>query len=544
MLISKVLEGLIRLFGNVAFADSTHALDGGLFAAFGGLSSQSDRRKKRKAGKGTSTKRSSTAGSVNTQMMLDRFSTNTTAGPMSPTGHNRGPSAGYFPPQNPNNGSWGGIQSPNTGYAPINVFGHDGLEEELLQDENPPVRGFSVLRGGKADYKDPYSALPGTERQAVSKPRSDFGTPGQHTAIMGTVPLASAEAPRPVKHARTKSQTAVIESLPSSLSNSPHATTYPPLSTSGGNSPSWTPAPGTPSSEAFAALYNPAYGRQPLSPTSQQVANQLEGARPTSPGSEGSSDEAGPSSRKSRPSSWFGLGGKRKPVETDSEDEEELDDFGPSVKGKNRAESERQRKSQTGGSSSGGWFSSLGLSSDKKARQSTDENQVNENGSRKSAALVDATETGYIKPGGPVSPAARSFKVIRNNSKSTTRSMPLHSDVTTPPLPDLPAQRGFVVVRASRSGQSSANPSQPTSPVGAPASIVETAESNGGMQESGKSFVVNRQNRSGGGLGLSPGPSVSFAPETYQAFSRSPQGDGYSEFPTRPPRDPRRSMDE
>lgn len=174
----------------------------------------------------------------------------------------------------------------------------------------------------------------------------------------------------------------------------------------------------------------------------------------------------------------------------DSDEEEELDDYGA------RVDSEPSRH--------GNWFSSLGLSSDKRTRSSVDEQRVDENALRKSNDVVLNDE-----------PNTRSFKVNRNKSSSTSRtsqSVPPSPTVVT--MPDLPQealrqasqpQRSFVVKRANQSGQNSANASQQASPVGLPAALPIALDANK-PEPTGKSFVVNRQNR--------PGPAVSFAPPT------------------------------
>lgn len=147
MLLSKISEGLIRLFGNVKFHESTHPLDGGLLAALGGLNPR--RRQRAKPSPRPQPSRSSTAGSINTQMLLDRYS---------------------------------------QGDPPID------------DPSSSVTRGFSVVRGGKAAYQDPYAALP------LAEPLS-----------------AGSESSRP-RHARTRSQTAIIETFPASTHNSPGAT--------------------------------------------------------------------------------------------------------------------------------------------------------------------------------------------------------------------------------------------------------------------------------------------------------------------------------
>lgn len=80
MLITKVVEGFIRLFGGVHFDESTHPLDGGLLGAIADLDCLNPRggkaaeRKRRKRGSKQLQRNVSAAGSLTTQMMLDRHS--------------------------------------------------------------------------------------------------------------------------------------------------------------------------------------------------------------------------------------------------------------------------------------------------------------------------------------------------------------------------------------------------------------------------------------------------------------------------------------
>jgi hypothetical protein len=81
MLLTKIIEGLIRLFGGVHFDESTHQLDGGLFAAImdldclnGVRGGKAAARKRRKRGSRQLQRNVSAAGSLTTQMMLDRHS--------------------------------------------------------------------------------------------------------------------------------------------------------------------------------------------------------------------------------------------------------------------------------------------------------------------------------------------------------------------------------------------------------------------------------------------------------------------------------------
>lgn len=549
MLASKVIEGLIRLFGNVKFADSTHPLDGGVIAAFGGLTTQLQRRKKRKAGGTASvTRRSSGAGSVNTQMMLDRHSTSQTAA-FSPA-HSRAPSAGYFPPQRPPTNNWQPFQVPGAGYAPVHVFGNDDNPQEVLRDPHA-AKGFSVVRGGRANYEDPYDALAGNNRTSTyggqpiynnqQRPglshsqRASFAEP-----INVAGPLRSPTSPGP-RHTRTRSQTAIVESVPSSHSSSPKSL-YPPLPASAGNSPTWTPsgsAQPTPTGATFGVIPPPpgsARSHQPL-PLQRLPREEQQLARVDSRSSVYSSEQDA-ARKKSRPTSWFGLGSKKKSAES-SDGEEELDDFAPRSKGKGRADTEPFKKGHGASSSSGGWKAALGLGSEKKGRVSVDERNADENARRKSM-LASEFDGG---PGGlRPEPAVRTFKVNRNNSRSTTRtnisaSMPTSPIEGNPPELPTPSEgshqtappgRSFVVQRAQRPGVNSANASRANSP-NAQTVPLEDAVPAVTMQDAPHGFAVARTGRQGA-LGLSTIPSISFdqAPGRIQSPGTAP-----SERPSR-----------
>lgn len=81
MILTKILEGLIRLFGGAPFDESTHPIDGGIFAAImdldclnGGRGGKAAARKRRKRDSQQLQQNVSIAGSLTTQMMLDRHS--------------------------------------------------------------------------------------------------------------------------------------------------------------------------------------------------------------------------------------------------------------------------------------------------------------------------------------------------------------------------------------------------------------------------------------------------------------------------------------
>lgn len=81
MLLTKIVEGLIRLFGGAPFDESTHPMDGGIFAAimdldcFNGVrGGKAAARKRRKRDSRALQRNVSVAGSLTTQMMLDKHS--------------------------------------------------------------------------------------------------------------------------------------------------------------------------------------------------------------------------------------------------------------------------------------------------------------------------------------------------------------------------------------------------------------------------------------------------------------------------------------
>jgi len=81
MLITKIVEGLIRLFGGAPFDESTHPMDGGIFAAimdldcFNGVrGGKAAARKRRKRDSQALQRNVSVAGSLTTQMMFDKHS--------------------------------------------------------------------------------------------------------------------------------------------------------------------------------------------------------------------------------------------------------------------------------------------------------------------------------------------------------------------------------------------------------------------------------------------------------------------------------------
>lgn len=294
MLITKAVEGFIRLFGGVHFDESTHPLDGGLFGAIADLDclnpkgGKAAERKRRKRGSKQLQRNVSAAGSLTTQMMLDRHS----LGIMRPVsegaggGHNTlmtptpflsppssataGPGErSYFPAYTPPLGpppmerhssdsrsdephmggnimdAWGSThanphsppllqpgylayhQSAAPGPGPASAQAHARSQStpnpfstpmgtpQAFSPQYPQANanaqqasgGFSVIRGGRADYNSPYAVRTGT-----GSDRSLTMSPPPSVRV-------SPISPKPT-HSRQHSSSAVIETYDNNGNNS------------------------------------------------------------------------------------------------------------------------------------------------------------------------------------------------------------------------------------------------------------------------------------------------------------------------------------
>ncbi len=492
MLICKILEGLIRLFGNVRFDESKHSLDGGLFAAFGGLRA----RKHRRRGKPSTTRTTSGHGSVNTQMMLDRYSDPRVSALYDDGGQF---SSGmtyndYFPRQRPTSN---GMDFADRGGVTTNI---PAFEERLAADQ--PQRGFSVVRGGRANYEDPYSNVQLSAVTSTSPPiplvRPSFYDPASSGGAFGPNSTSDFNKPVPGRHIRTKSQTAIIETFPGSGSPSPTSGT-PPYLTPMGTPGEWPPH-----------LSAPMSGSPHRTPASlpmidvagaTRIGSAQREALSESPSSACSSEELALRNpkRANKPSTWFGRSGKRADIEaSDSESGADHTDFGPPGNGLAATEPARSGNGAVGGSASG-WRSRLGIGGSRTpaAPVHPDENMVDENAMRKAQiAEFDTAEKAVAKANvenetaqPSSSTGHRSFKVIR-----TPRSdrLPLPSGGPSPQL-SRPSTPGEGFLAPDISSQSSHNSrsfvvrrqNQPT----------QQEQERAVSEEPKGSFVVHRPNR-------------------------------------------------
>ena len=199
MLLVKLVEGLIRLFGGAHFDESTSPLDSGLFAAimdldcFNGVrGGKAAARKRRKRGSRQLQQNVHAAGSLTTQMMLDRHSQGVPrdddaspygSPPYTPIGlpvvnsvygnnNQLQPPLGP-PPDNERRSSEsrsepsasGHIMDAWSPHQPGIAAGGYALAPQLsppIDAANAPTRSFSVIRGGRADFENPYDVKPGS----------------------------------------------------------------------------------------------------------------------------------------------------------------------------------------------------------------------------------------------------------------------------------------------------------------------------------------------------------------------------------------------
>jgi hypothetical protein len=480
MLFCKILEGLIRLFGNVKFDESKHQLDGGLFAAFGGLRA----RKHKSGGKLSTARRSSGHGSVNTQMMLDRYSDPQASRlyeNATPFGEDMNYNNDYFPPQrSTSNGlAFGGRAGMS---ANIPTF------EERLALTQPP-RGFSVVRGGRSNYEDPYSSVPLTVSTGRPDPLtgSSYQNPASPPGTFGPSSPRDSNKLVPPRHVRTKSQTAIIETFPPSGNTSP-TTGIAPFS-------NMTETPGEWTQQALAPMSNSPH-RMPVSlpgfdaATAARLGDGLAGGqgdtRSESPSSAYSTEApaARGSKRAGRPSTWFGRSGKQADSDaSDSDSGFDHTDFGPAGKGPARTEPTRPGYGAVGVSGSG-WRSKLGLGGSKTSVL-PDEKTLDENALRKAQTADYVAKANPEHETVPPSPNDhRSFKVIRTPrsdniplpsggpSPQLSRPSTPGEGISAPQPPDISSSqsshnsRSFVVRRPNRPGQQERQGTVPPQPKG------------------------------------------------------------------------------
>ncbi|KAK8864265.1 hypothetical protein IAR55_001511 [Kwoniella newhampshirensis] len=545
MLFTKMIEGFIRLFGGVHFDESTHPLDGGLFAAIMDLDclnpvrgGKAAARKRRKRGSRQLQRNVSAAGSLTTQMMLDRHSQGVTRPPVS---EGSTPFLGnyptmamiergsYFPAQQPPLGpppldrhssesrsderaggeaimdAWqpsattSGATSPS-GYTPPGGFFPSATSPAGSQG---PIRSFSVVRGGRAEYDNPYNVLP----QSGMSP-SGYG----HNLTPPGVPMPMASAtthmptptirvsqinqrPMSPPHSRQKSSHAIIEiGAPGAESGLTSASTS--------NLPTVHP-PGSPPHTPGIRTNNQGLRPPTLAIPKRRSLNDLK--HDPSPDSQYSgSTGTAKKKAKRRSGGWFGRdsGDKSRRRGRDSDDDDDYDEREESddETGPSRRRANRTSLAGTGGfrepapfepvplsplqyeedprtGSGGGWRKRLGLGKRKKSLDDFAEQARDENKARKAAL---AAESGALFAGveAPTPPKSRSTTPVAGTSTAAGSSGN--------------AKKGFIVNRRGP-GQPSRNQPQTQSRTRTiPAPLTLASTSNLDASTSTTSFKVKR----------------------------------------------------
>ncbi|WVQ99284.1 hypothetical protein IAU59_006416 [Kwoniella sp. CBS 9459] len=628
MLLTKIIEGAIRIFGSVHFDESTHPLDGGIFAAImdldclnGVRGGKAAARRRRKRGSRQLQRNVSAAGSLTTQMMLDRHSQGVTRPPVTSEGSTPFLTPGYpavpmverqsyFPGYQPPLGppppeperlssesrsaegpgdaimdAWRPAPSTSAGYAPPGAYvpsatsptygvAYASNNMPRTSQGGPPGRSFSVVRGGRADFENPYEVLAGPA------PSRESPVPiGYDSGIAPPIRVSQvSQRPMSPPHSRQKSSSAVIEvstplvvTPPGMLHAQPFASPQagpsrqPQQGMRPNNAGLRPPALAIPKRRSLNDLKNdPSPDSQYSSATKKKHKQTKSGGwfskNPRSPGgisdgSEESDDEPGPSRRKQnkakrRTSGLPGADGYREPLPFEnvpSPDTEEQED--------------RSGK---------GWLRGrLGLgrkkSVDEFAKQAQDENKARKAAlAAESGALFAGVEAPSSSPGSkkafvvhrpglqPLSPTSPSGSSSSNHAQASSsfKVRRTAQPVPTPQIVTSPTNPASVHPSPNLgTGNISGNTSASVTP--------GSSSGNGGSNEEKKGFRVIRPPKFGmttGGTTSSTQrtPPTASAAQLGSSARTTPQSDGYppsafapvnSGYGSSPGRDTRTSTD-
>ena len=478
MLLTKLVEGVIRLLGGAHFDESTSPLDSGLFAAImdldclngvrGGKAAQ---RKRRKRGSRQLQRNVSAAGSLTTQMMLDRHSQGVSRQPISegstpflnpcPPHPQQRPTSyfpGYQPPLGPppleRHSSDSRSDEPSasghimdawrpaqpvaynpTGYIPAPLSSPG-------ESSSVPTRSFSVVRGGRADYQNPYDVQAGSPTRSLSPPALRIASPSKPS------------------HTRQHSSSAIVERYDGSAPSSPRL---------GHNAPTLYP-PGRDGPRPNNEGLRPP---QLAIPKRRSLNNLKDDPSPDST----STPRRG--KRKSKTGGWFGKSAE----DPESSPAEESDDEpGPS---RRRVPLHFEPAPSPLGEKKS-WRTALGLgrkkSMDEMAELARDENKA------RKAALAAASGSMFA---GVEAPPSKSFVVNRKNGSRPGGPTPLQSPVSaTSETKSFKVKRmGQPVPSASGSASPATNPKIQITSVAGSSSLDRTEK---GERLSGGFKVIGR----------------------------------------------------
>lgn len=431
MVLTKIVEGLIRLFGRSPFDESNHPIDGGIFAAImdldclnGVRGGKAAARRRRKRDSRLLQQNVSVAGSLTTQMMLDRHSQGVErmSYPLLDSDHGHSRRGSYFPVSNP-------------GVSPVNEFGgrrsvSDQGSMLTLSDENRITDSWTPMNYyGNAQPL----ASPSTGTTPLSSPRLSGGYFNNGPAPSIRVTNSDDQHYMP-RHSRAYSSSAIMEEL-TSPNMQPTAT--PPMRSSS-TSPGIGPGPLT------APVYPPTAGARadraggrppPLTIPRRRSLNNI------SIEADEQDRHNGHKRRSWSSGNWFAKSNSGVNVAEDSGSDDEP---GPPRSARRRprpARGESIEETYQPPPPSRGWKALFS-----RKNRTMDEQERTENSVRKAAAMnvSGAMLAGVDAP--PPPPEPSSFKVQRKGMPPPRPPRPDSGEVTSAPLLTAPP-RSFKVRR-------------------------------------------------------------------------------------------------
>ncbi|KAG9016937.1 hypothetical protein FRB93_009467 [Tulasnella sp. JGI-2019a] len=228
ILLMKILEGLVRLFGRIPFDKARHSSDTGLFGTIGMLSFF---RRHRRGGSHTRRHRYRPAHSNHghsSNPSPNVYAANTMPTPMEKNLSHSVPS--YLRPEHATTPYREDGDDPDKGYILGAFHDEDQLEPALPQQYHytqPPApappsnSGFTRVKGGRANFETPFAIRtpPNPEARRQPKPTGESPAPvtvyppssfihPQHSEASSSI--SSEPVPKRVGHSRRRSETAVI----------------------------------------------------------------------------------------------------------------------------------------------------------------------------------------------------------------------------------------------------------------------------------------------------------------------------------------------
>lgn len=302
MLITKITEGLIRLFGRAPFDESKHPIDGGIFAAImdldmfnGDRGGKAAERRRRKQDSQALQQNVNMAGSLTTQMILDR--------------HSRGVDREGYPILSPasdseHRGAYLPVPGKGASSVSVNSSDESRVMESRIMDAWKPRTSYETTHYN--DVVPPQSPPAEEKSEMLMSPRQverQFRSASPPDIYVTGASVSSRDDWR--GHGRTQSSPQVLEGGSNSQASSPGHPTFRSLSTSP------RPLDSYPPSFDAQGAYHPQLNERNRPPPL------------TIPGRRNSLNEIpADTGRGKKRRSWFGRSGRN-----NSEDSDDDDDF-------------------------------------------------------------------------------------------------------------------------------------------------------------------------------------------------------------------------